>query len=341
MRYTDSDPRSAEILRLVLPNIAKHCGSYTPTAYTVWYEHLAGMNNRLSMDIGNRLQRSASIDRNAVQDLHSEYILSRNARDNMQLQKSLEALAHRLTQAAADSSGGAEKYALALAAAHDELQALSGAGELQAVLQKLIDSTRDARKSVGSLRAELDASQSELRSVRDRLGQLEIEVIKDPLTGLLNRRGFDQAVAQLRASDAGLGSAALLMLDLDHFKRINDSYGHLFGDQVLCATAKVLNSVIKEKDIAARYGGEEFLVLLPETPVSAAAALAEQFRQAFAKAKVRRSGSDKVIDQMTISIGVASPRPDELLEQTIDRADAALYRAKNDGRNCVRIAAAA
>ncbi len=341
MRYTDSDPRSAEILRLVIPSISKHGGSYIPTAYAVWYEHLAGTNNRLTVDLACRLQKSDSLDRGSVEELYAEHILSRDVRSTHLLQKSLEALARRLAQAAADSSGSTEEYARTLEASQAELQSLTGAEELQAVLQKLIDSTRGARESVGSLRAELAASQTELRTVRDRLGHLEIEAIKDPLTGLLNRRGFDRAVEQLRANGSTLTFATLLMLDLDHFKRINDSYGHLFGDQVLCATAKVLNSVIKGRDIAARFGGEEFLILLPETAESGAVALAEQFRQAFARASVRRNGSDKVIDQLTVSIGVASPKPGESLEQTIDRADAALYRAKHDGRNCVRIATAA
>jgi diguanylate cyclase len=177
--------------------------------------------------------------------------------------------------------------------------------------------------------------------VRARLGKLETEVVKDPLTGLLNRRGLDQAVERLRSAGMDLASSTVLMVDLDHFKRVNDSYGHLFGDQVLCATAKVLSGVIKGRDVAARFGGEEFVVLLPDTPESGAVTLAEQFRDAFSRAKVRRTGSDKVIDKLTVSIGVACPQAGESLDATLDRADAALYRAKNDGRNCVRVAARA
>jgi diguanylate cyclase len=339
MRYTESGPRSTELLRLVLPNISKHGGSYIPTAYAVWYEHLAGTNIRLTADLTDRLQKSESLDQKVVEELYSRHIQARDTEGTTQLQKSLEALARRLTQAATDSSGSAEKYSRALEAGQTELQALDGTGELQVVLQKLLDSTRDARQSVDALRTELETSQAELRVVRERVGHLETEVIKDPLTGLLNRRGFDQAVEQLRSTGPALTAASLLMLDLDHFKRVNDKYGHQFGDQVLGATAKVLNSVIKGRDLAARFGGEEFVVLLPETPESGAVALAEQFRQSFNRARIRRTGSDEVVDQLTVSIGVASPRPDESLEQTIGRADAALYRAKNEGRNCVRVAA--
>lgn len=342
MRYTESAPRSAEILRLVLPQIARHGGSYVPTAYAVWYEHVAGTNSRLTNEIARREQEGEALDAPAIDDLFAEHILARDVENSRLLQKGLEDLARRLTSAATASSGSTEQFARELENGHAELLALDGAGELQDILQKLMNSTRVAHESVSVLRAELDCSQAELKSLREHLGTLQSEATHDPLTGLLNRRGFEQAASKLRIeSRDGLASASLLMFDLDHFKRVNDNYGHLFGDQVLCATAKVLNSIIKGRDIAARFGGEEFIVLLPETPLQGAAAVAEQFRVAFSRARVRRSGSDKVVDQLSVSIGVAALRPDDTVEQALDRADQALYRAKNEGRNRVRVADAA
>jgi diguanylate cyclase len=338
MHYPDSGPRSAEILRLALPSISKHGGSFVPTAYAVWYEHLSGINPRLTDDLNRRLEQSGELDQEEFSDLYAEHILTRQVGNARILQKSLETLAQQLEQHAVNSSGTAEKFAHSLDASQSELATVTDPTALQALLQKLIASTQDARTSVGSLRAELAAQQSELRSVRARLGNLETEVARDPLTGLLNRRGFDQAVQQLRAGGLNLTACSVLMIDLDHFKRVNDSYGHLFGDQVLCAAAKMLTGVIKGRDVAARFGGEEFVVLLPETPERGALALAEQFREAFSRAKVRRTGSDKVVDKVTVSMGVACPDPGESLEATLDRADAALYRAKNEGRNCVRLA---
>jgi diguanylate cyclase len=270
--------------------------------------------------------------------LYADHILSRDVTSTTQLHKTLELLAHQLEQNAASSSGNAERFAQSLAAGQSALESVTDTTSLRNLLQKLVESTRDASSSTTTLRAELEAQQSELRSVRARLGKLETEVVKDPLTGLLNRRGFDQAMEQLNADGMDVTAAALLMVDLDHFKRVNDTYGHLFGDQVLCATARVLSGVIKGRDVAARFGGEEFVVLLPDTPQSGAVTLAEQFRDAFSRAKVRRAGSDKVIDKLTVSIGVACPKPGESLGASLDRADAALYRAKNEGRNCVRVA---
>jgi diguanylate cyclase len=338
MHYMDSGPRSAEILRLALPSLSKHGGSYVPTAYAVWYEHLAGTNERLTTALNHRLNQSEQLDQDVIIDLYAEHILSRDVCNTRLLQKSLEVLLDQLEQSTASTSGSAERYERTLEAGQTELEAVTDTSSLRSLLQKLIDSTRDARTSVGTLRAELDAQQSELRAVRARLGKLETEVVKDPLTGLLNRRGLDQAAERLKVAGMDLTSSSVLMVDLDHFKRVNDSYGHLFGDQVLCATAKVLSGVIKGRDVAARFGGEEFVVLLPDTPEGGAVTLAEQFRDAFSRAKVRRTGSDKVIDKLTVSIGVACPRQGESLDATLDRADAALYQAKSDGRNCVRVA---
>jgi diguanylate cyclase len=338
MLYKDNAPRSEEILRLALPNISRHGGSYAPTSYAVWYEHLAGTNAGLSDDINQRLKQSEPLDDEVISELYADHILSRDVQSSRLLQKNLETLARQIDQAAATSSNSTEQYARELATSQAELQSLTDPQTLNSILQKLISLTRHAHESVGTLRAELNARQQELRTVRDRLGALETEVLKDPLTGLLNRRGFDKALEQLEADGFKLTSACVLMLDLDHFKHINDNYGHLFGDQVLGAAARLLSGTIKGRDVAARFGGEEFVVLLPETPENGGMALAEQFRDAISRARIRRTGSDKIIDKLTVSIGVATPRDGELLDSAMERADAALYRAKHEGRNCVRVA---
>ena len=341
MRYKDSNQRSAEILRMVLPNISKRGAWYAPTAYAVWYEHLGGLNEQLSAELAKRLDGADFLDPKVIDELYHAHIHSDGVKDASQLQQGLEALARRLAEAAADSSGDTEHYASELETHQAALQSISGSGELMDVLGKLLTATSDARRSVGRLRSELDATQANLGEMRERIGQLETEAVRDPLTGLLNRRGFEQAVALLAvSSEMALCNCAVLLLDLDRFKQINDNYGHPFGDQVLSATAKVLNSVLKGSDIVARFGGEEFVVVLPDTPESGALAVAERFREVFGRTKVRRAGTDQVIEKLSVSIGVAVPLPGESLDDAIERGDRALYRAKNEGRNCVRLAAA-
>ena len=125
------------------------------------------------------------------------------------------------------------------------------------------------------------------------------------------------------------------MLDVDHFKRFNDTYGHLLGDKVLKLIGRVLKASVKGKDLAARFGGEEFAILLPDTPLSGALSLAESIRKAIEKSKIKRMDTGEAIGNITISIGAARYHSGESINSLIDRSDAALYLSKKQGRNRV------
>jgi diguanylate cyclase (GGDEF)-like protein len=157
----------------------------------------------------------------------------------------------------------------------------------------------------------------------------------DLLTGLHNRRRlyylFDRAY---RRCQKGGHPLTLLVADIDHFKRFNDCYGHLAGDQVLCAVAHTLDGNLRPQDVVARYGGEEFVILLPETGLPAALAIAERVRREVARTAIGE-GTLQALPPVTISLGVAVALATDSFETLMARADAALYRAKSQGRNCV------
>jgi diguanylate cyclase len=146
------------------------------------------------------------------------------------------------------------------------------------------------------------------------------------------------AVELLEADGAGLTGAALLVVDIDHFKEVNDTHGHLLGDKVIRAVAHVLRSNIKGRDIAVRLGGDEFAVLLPDTSRSGAAALAEQIRILVTQGRIRLANAQELMGDVTVSLGVAIAEMGDTLEALIDRADEALYAAKRAGRNQVSVA---
>ena len=161
----------------------------------------------------------------------------------------------------------------------------------------------------------------------------------DPLTQLLNRRALTERInAEMERALRYDSSLSLLMVDLDHFKRINDTYGHLVGDDVLRDFAKLLTATIRTTDVVARYGGEEFLVLLPEADEAGAEHFAERIRAAVEKQEFGARVGHPAL-KLTASIGVATfpAARIESLEDLLARADAALYRAKADGRNRVRL----
>lgn len=164
---------------------------------------------------------------------------------------------------------------------------------------------------------------------------LRTQSVRDPLTGLFNRRYLEVSLERelLRASRRALPLAAL-MLDIDHFKRFNDSYGHDAGDALLAQFADVLKRTVRSEDIACRYGGEEFTVVLLEADALAAAQRAEAIRAAVAEMSVVHQ--QQQLPHVTVSVGVALfPRDARGPEDLLRRADAALYAAKRAGRDRV------
>jgi len=163
--------------------------------------------------------------------------------------------------------------------------------------------------------------------------------LTDGLTGLHNRKAFDKQIRDW-VEDASItgNNLCLLMLDIDHFKHFNDTYGHQTGDQVLRLVARTLTDGIKGRDFASRFGGEEFALLFQETPLSAAIRVADSLRHAVEGKEVVNRNSHKSLGRITLSGGVAQYIKGESLAKFIERADDALYAAKNSGRNSVKSA---
>lgn len=158
--------------------------------------------------------------------------------------------------------------------------------------------------------------------------------MQDPLTGILNRKYFDIKLAEETALAMTVGQdLCLIMSDIDHFKQFNDTFGHQVGDEVLKVTTRVLTNGIKGRDTAARYGGEEFCVILPRTGLADAVTAAEGIRQALAQKELKARNNGKTFGTITLSPGVAQYIHGEPIADLIERADAALYDAKRDGRN--------
>ena len=172
----------------------------------------------------------------------------------------------------------------------------------------------------------------EMRIVQEKLAEMSI---RDELTGMFNRRYFKEALErEVSGAQRYKHSLALCIIDLDHFKLVNDSYGHLCGDEVLQEFGKILSDSIRKYDVACRYGGEEFAVLLPDTSIDEAAVLCDRFRERISKHDFTYN---RFTIQITASIGVAACSPQNVTtgQQLVDLADKALYQAKHQGRNKV------
>src|SRR5690606_8020006 len=173
--------------------------------------------------------------------------------------------------------------------------------------------------------SELDSNNRRLQSEREKLRKLSTT---DALTGVMNRHGFSQAIEAWGLDK--LAGCTLILLDIDHFKRINDRRGHDTGDRVLRDAAQLLKQHVRERDLLARWGGEEFVLLCPDTSASRAFSLAEKLRNLISDSTFE---PEKPLT-ITASLGIAVISEEESFDSAFKRADQALYQAKSQGRNC-------
>lgn len=193
-----------------------------------------------------------------------------------------------------------------------------------------------AMQRIDELEQRLQEAQEAIRELRSRLARAERNASTDSLTGIANRRGFTELLhGAVAEADRERQTLSLLMIDVDHFKAFNDRYGHHVGDHVLRLVATALANLPGGAKSASRFGGEEFAVLLPSIGLEEALVLAEQTRAMLAGRRLIMRGTGKPLSKITVSIGVAELRPRERADHLIRRADAALYRAKRDGRDRV------
>ena len=335
MRYQQNREQSAEILRIALGHMGRQRAAFHPMSYTLWYEHAAGMNPHLSRALEEQIAANNSLADEDVLRLYAQYIAARDAEAIGRIRDRLLSLLRETSQIVETTGTHAAQFGGSLEDHSLRLRQPLSLEIIQNVVSELLAETQQMCAANAALSRQLNSSSQEVLNLTRRLEQVQAEALNDVLTGLLNRRGFEQAVAELEARAGELQGAALLALDIDYFKNINDSHGHLLGDQVLRAVAQILRARIREADIAARLGGDEFVVLLPRTSMAGALALAEQIRSTVLDGRLRQADREHYVENISLSVGIAEATAGDRLEDLLHRADVALYQAKREGRNRV------
>lgn len=336
--YDQDRNASAEILRLVLQRMGKHEAAFTPPCYAVWYQYVAGVNHKLTLAVDDLLAKSAPLDGGAIDSLYEKYVSGFNSDTDRLIRDNAQRILNDVMRHAEEADSKAHDYGDQLEQSVRLLDS-PGAETLRAVVTHLQSDTHSMRAAVQSLQSHLQHSQQEIEKLRIELENARAESLTDPLTGALNRRGFESKFSGLLEDpDLEQKQISLIMLDIDHFKKINDTHGHLFGDKVIRAVAEVLKANSKGKDAVARLGGEEFGVLLPETSLNGARMLADKIRQTVERGRIRRLDSREEVGGITISLGVAERVLSEDASAFVNRADRALYISKESGRNRVSVA---
>lgn len=355
MQYQVSKAQSAEYLRLAVHHMTQQDTAFHPVSYAVWYEYASGEHAKLIEEMDALIAREQKLNEKNTSKLFEKYIAKID-------DAGAQAIIDRFGQVVADIHHSTSQAGKQTHHFHDALHAWSAeiqqlAPSAQAKLNRMLDHTRDMQGSIHDLQDKLAASAEEMTLLKNEISRARQEALSDGLTGLSNRKGFDAALVKcLHAYESNqtpaAKSACLLIADIDFFKKINDSYGHLFGDKVIKAVAQILLKASHQQTnqlasqpprlqptqaTAARYGGEEFVLLLPDTPIETAIKIAEDIRKQVERITIKNNLSQTEISNITISLGVTPYLKGESSDAFIARADKALYASKAKGRNQVTV----
>ena len=337
MKYAPGRKASEEMLRLIIQRMAIHPAAFTPHAYAVWYEYLMGGNSGLSREMDRLLGDGCHLDDETVTLLYQDCI-SESGREGRRIHEEIRKVLAKILDATRETGRHTESFGSSLEGYGSRLRAGPAEEVLEGLLKKMVGETEVMRGSAASLNCELERSKDEIGKLQRELDSARQEALIDPLTGIFNRRGFEVKAGKAIAESVAAGQAVcVLMADIDHFKRVNDTYGHLFGDKVICAIANTLRSRVRGQDLVARLGGEEFAVLLPDTSVEGACAVAEHIRSGIEKGRIRGAGMAVQQGSVTVSIGIAGDHQGSSLAGFLELADKALYASKKQGRNRITV----
>ena len=311
----------------------------TPQAYAVWFVHCGGTSPELSRCLTRLLGSSASLPGAAMEALHARFVLPQGlpATASSCDAGELGSVTQALLEQVAGSQAAMAGYGDTLAHWAQSFEEVPTPAALLRGIATLTAETRKAVERSRELERQLTVTAARATQLRQSLEDAKREAMVDALTGIANRRGFEaslQAATSLRPHGAAT-PLSVVMLDVDHFKGFNDRHGHATGDLVLRLVGRLLAETAATRDVMARYGGEEFAMLLVGADLPAATLRASALCRTLGTRQLIRRGSAEEIGSITASFGVAQHRPGEDAGALIERADAALYRAKALGRNRV------
>ncbi|GHD54412.1 GGDEF domain-containing protein [Thalassobaculum fulvum] len=317
----------------------------TPENYAVWFAYAAGSDPHLRRTIDILMDNGQEFDDLRNAELHARFVLPTYRTSAVDtVADDLHAVAGQLSTTVGHAGAGVRRYGDALSNVSGALHRTGADGTgaddtgVRSLVTGLMQETREMEANNARLRERLEQSSSEIARLRETLEETRREASTDGLTGIANRMRFERELRMAAAAAMEDGTTlCLLMADIDHFKVFNDTHGHSVGDQVLRLVARVLSEAVRPGDLVARYGGEEFTVILPDCNLDEAARIAERIRDRIGHRHVVRRSTGDDLGAVTLSLGATAYRFGEPIAQAVERADAALYRAKQAGRNRVEV----
>lgn len=305
-----------------------------PYAYEIAYLYFeGGYEDIINEPLDLAIAKSDTLCDYDVQQIHSSL---RGGLDSELWQK-LDQEFVNISNLVDRQASSSDTYSKSLRERSETISSVSTIEQFRDMVSGLIRENERILSETSNLRSELKRSSTQIDELRNKLEESRDKELQDPLTRIGNRRFFDEWLErELFAADRDGKPLCLALADIDHFKRINDTFGHPVGDAVLCFFAQLIQSNVKGRDRVARYGGEEFALILPETKLRGAVKLVDRIRRDLHARNIVIVEDQMDIGKVTTSFGVTEFHPGDTVEALIKKADTKLYEAKHSGRNCVK-----
>lgn len=328
-------PGGAAIARETLDLMRLNGVPATSANYEVWLAYRLGRNRSLRETIDAHIAGGGAFTPEFSAELHDRFFTGLGS--SAQIVLAGEKIARDLSQVLEFLRQAEEKsgdYGRTLETAASDLNRGLGPEQIRQIVSSLAAATLDMANHNHHLNEQLQRSTQEIETLRSSLESVRVESLTDSLTGLSNRRMFDETL-RMRIDEARAQHTELcvLLCDVDHFKRFNDTWGHHTGDQILRFLASTLQTHARKDFLVARYGGEEFAVVMPRTSLREASQTAEVLRTTIQAKRLRRRSTNEDLGQVTVSLGIARLQPGDTPAGFVERADACLYASKRNGRN--------
>jgi diguanylate cyclase len=324
-----------EIARKALDLMSDHAIAPTPQNYSVITAYTADSDASLCSELKGALASGGPIAEDFLDDLYDRHFTFKRMQDAVfdaggAMSRELGAVVKSLEAAERDTVA----YGEALAGASGQLDRTTDSASVKRMVEGLVTATSRMQRRSRELERRLQETSQEVDQLRSNLEKVREEAMTDALTGVANRKRFDESMRKARRdADTKSEPFSLILCDIDHFKRFNDTWGHQTGDQIIRFVAACLSRFAGENHVVARYGGEEFGIVLPSTTLSDANLIAEKVRSTVESKRLLRKSTNEDLGNITISLGASQYRPGESVECLIERCDTNLYKSKQTGRN--------
>lgn len=341
MKFSENSDVAVKYLRQAIPTMMQHKIVPNPINYTLWYTYFSNTYPELNKELDHAIERYNTCPMDISESLFLNHIgntATEEQEANEDFRRALSKMVSNLTQSLDETSSQSNNYSIAL---KSDIEALANQ-EIDEQISPLIDNLNSNASAIcemnDAFNKKLVDAQQEIQALKAELSKSRKEATTDPLTGLSNRRVLESIYEEFESGKAVGHEFSLIILDIDKFKVFNDTHGHTMGDQILKFVGSLLREQCKSPTQALRFGGEEFAIVCPGQNAYNASEMAETVRSKLSSVPFINRATGEKIPPVTASFGVCSRQGDESLAHLIERADKALYQAKDNGRNQVQVA---